>query len=43
MYLGAFVRDFGWIRMLKKRWAFTEKVVYWKKVEAIAAGDAEGV
>ncbi|MBN1359780.1 MAG: hypothetical protein JW993_04270 [Sedimentisphaerales bacterium] len=36
MLVGAFLRDFGWLRRLKMNWPFTESVIDWKKVESIA-------
>ena len=38
MYLGALLRDFGWLRRIKKSWPFTQKITDWQKVEAIAEG-----
>jgi hypothetical protein len=39
MYIGMFLRDFGWFRNIKASWPFTEKIIDWQKVEAIAKGD----
>ena len=36
MLVGAFFRDFGWLRRIKASWAFNQKVIDWNKVEEIA-------
>jgi hypothetical protein len=38
MFLGALVRDFGWLRRIKRTWPFTQKITDWQKVEDIAEG-----
>ncbi len=38
MFLGALVRDFGWLRRIKKSWPFTQKITDWQRVEVIAEG-----
>jgi len=38
MYVGALLRDTGWLRRMKKDWAFTSRIIDWKKVEAMAEG-----
>lgn len=42
MLLGAVARDFVWLRQIKKNWPFNVKIIDWKKVEEIAAGEAPG-
>jgi len=39
MFLGALVRDLGWLRRIKKSWPFTQKITDWKKVEELAEGE----
>jgi len=39
MYIGTFLRDFGWFRGIKRSWPFSEKITDWDKVEAIANGE----
>jgi hypothetical protein len=36
MFLGAVLRDFGWLRRIKRQWPFTEKIINWKTVEDMA-------
>jgi len=38
MYLGALLRDVGWLRRIKRSWPFTQKITDWQKVEDIAEG-----
>ncbi len=38
MYCGALLRDSGWLRRMKRDWAFTSRIIDWKKVEALAEG-----
>ena len=38
MFLGALIRDFGWLRRIKKLWPFTQKIINWQKVEDVAEG-----
>jgi hypothetical protein len=38
MYCGALLRDIGWLRRMKRDWAFTARIIDWKKVEAMAEG-----
>jgi len=35
--LGAFLRDFGWVRASGRTWPFTMKVIDWGFVEELAA------
>ena len=35
---GAFARDAGWLRRIKRQWPFTQKIINWQKVEEIAEG-----
>jgi hypothetical protein len=37
MFLGAFVRDFDWLRSSRKTWPFTKKVMDWDLVQELAA------
>ena len=39
LYCGALLRDTGWIRRMKKDWAFTSRIIDWPKVEAMAEGN----
>lgn len=36
MCVGAFLKDFGWVRATRKVFPFTLKVTDWKKVESLA-------
>ena len=36
MFLGAFVRDFDWVRSSRKAWPFTKKVTDWDLVQKLA-------
>ena len=36
MTIGTTARDFGWFRMLKKNWPFTETIIDWEKVQKIS-------
>jgi len=38
MYLGALLRDIGWLRRIKMSWPFTQKITDWQKVQDIAEG-----
>ncbi len=38
MFLGALVRDVGWLRRIKRNWPFTQKITDRQKVEDIAEG-----
>ncbi|MCX6377272.1 MAG: hypothetical protein NTU88_14775 [Armatimonadetes bacterium] len=39
MYCGAFLRDAGWLRRMKKDWAFISRIIDWQRVEAMAEGN----
>jgi hypothetical protein len=39
MFLGAIVRDLGWLQKTRKQWSFTERIIDWQKVEKIAASN----
>ena len=39
MFTGALLRDVGWFRRIKKNWPFSQKIMDWAKVEAIAKGE----
>ena len=41
MLLGAVARDFVWLRQIKKNWPFNVRIIDWKKVEEIAAGEED--
>ena len=36
LYIGTFLRDFGWFINIKKLWSFSEKIIDWNKVKEIA-------
>ena len=36
MFVGAVLRDIGWVRAFRRSWPFSEKITDWKKVEALA-------
>lgn len=36
LYIGMFLRDFGWLKNIKKLWSFSEKITDWDKVKEIA-------
>lgn len=36
MFVGALIRDIGWLRRIKGTWSFNEKVIDWNKVEELA-------
>jgi hypothetical protein len=38
MFMGMLLRDLGWFLRLKMQWPFTEAIIDWSKVEAIAEG-----
>ena len=38
LFVGAILRDLGWLRRIKRQWPFTRKVIDWRKVEAYAEG-----
>ena len=40
MYIGALLRDVGWLLRIKKNWPFSCEVTDWVKVTSIAEGDA---
>ena len=40
MFVGCLARDFGWVRNSRKLWPFHVKVMDWKKIEAVARGEA---
>jgi hypothetical protein len=36
MFAGGILRDFGWLRHIKRQWPFTQKIIDWQKVEDLA-------
>ncbi len=39
MFLGAVLRDVGWLRKGKRQWPLMQRILDWSKVETIANGD----
>ena len=42
LFVGAIARDFGWLLVIRRQWPFTQKIINWRYVEAIAEGRAAG-
>lgn len=43
VYVGAFLRDYGWFKAAKRQWPLAEKMIDWVKVKEVANQTNEAI